>query len=75
MLIKKLSIKFVNLLVKELKTYMRWLDTSVYTSKITYFMVLLIPPPTYRKFNPTLKNVKNKFSKLDQADLDLKDQE
>ena len=44
----------------------------------------LIPPSANRRFNPTLKNVRNqmykatvkhKFSKLDQANLDLKVQE
>ena len=44
----------------------------------------LVPPTTNRRFNPTLKDVRNhmykaavkhKFSKLDQANLDLKVQE
>ena len=43
-----------------------------------------IPPPTNHRFNPTFKYVRNyickvavkcKFLKLDQADLELKDQE
>ena len=40
MSMKELSINFMILLVKEFKAYVIWLDTSVYMSKTTCFVVL-----------------------------------
>ena len=75
----------MNLLVKEFKTYVRWLDTSIYIYvKNDLFRGSSIPPSANRRFNPSFKDVRNhmyeaavkhKFSKLDQANLDLKIQE